>query len=61
MALNNLAVLQFDTHRQAEAEPLYRRSLAIMESAHGSDHPTTQTIAENLAACVAALEAPEGP
>ena len=39
MALNNLAHLYKSQGRNAEAEPLYKRSLAIYEKALGSDHP----------------------
>jgi len=35
--------------RYAEAEPLYRRALAIWEAALGPDHPDTATILNNLA------------
>ena len=38
-ALNNLAVLYRGQGRYAEAEPLYKRSLAISEKALGPDHP----------------------
>ena len=37
--LNNLAVLLQATNRLAEAEPLYRRALAIDERSYGPDHP----------------------
>ena len=35
--------------RYAEAEPLYRRALAIREKAQGPDHPDTATTLNNLA------------
>ena len=38
-----------DTKRPAEAEPLYRRALAIDEAAHGSQHPTVGIRLNNLA------------
>jgi len=38
MPVNNLAVLYRDQGRYAEAEPLYRRSLAISENAFGPGH-----------------------
>ena len=38
-ALNNLAVLLRATNRLDEAEPLFRRALAIDERAYGPDHP----------------------
>ncbi len=37
--LNNLAVLSTSQGRYAEAEPLYKRALAIDEKALGPDHP----------------------
>ena len=47
--LNNLAALYRDQGKYAEAEPLFKRALAIDEKALGPDHPTVATIAENLA------------
>ena len=38
-----------DKARYAEAEPLYRRALAIREAALGPDHPGTATSLYNLA------------
>ena len=32
-----------------EAEPLYKRSLAIKEKVYGSDHPSVATSLNNLA------------
>ncbi len=49
MALNNLAGLYDDQGRYAEAEPLYKRSLAIREKALGPDHPDVATALNNLA------------
>jgi tetratricopeptide (TPR) repeat protein len=47
--LNNLALL-YDTQAQyAQAEPLYKRALAIWEKALGPDHPSVATGLENLA------------
>ena len=37
--LNNLAGLLRDTNRLGEAEPFYRRALAIYEASYGPDHP----------------------
>jgi Tetratricopeptide repeat len=37
--LNNMAELLSDTSRLAEAEPLYRRMLAIMGKSFGPNHP----------------------
>lgn len=42
--LNNLARLLQDTKRLREAEPLMRRSLAILPMALGFDHPNTQGV-----------------
>lgn len=38
-SLNELAVFYHDTGRLSEAEPLYRRELAIQEKGVGQDHP----------------------
>ena len=46
LSLNNLAGLYDDQGRYAEAEPLYKRALAIREKALGPDHPDVATIAE---------------
>ena len=37
------------TNRLAEAEPLYRRALAIDEASFGPDHPDVATDLNNLA------------
>ncbi len=42
-------MLYYDQGRYAEAEPLYRRSLAIREKALGPDHPDTAVSLNNLA------------
>lgn len=55
--LNNLAQLLKATNRLADAEPLYKRALRIMERPCGSDHPNTETVDENLATCVAEIKA----
>jgi tetratricopeptide (TPR) repeat protein len=49
IGLNNLALLYKSLGKYAEAEPLYKRALAIDEKALGPDHPTVATIAGNLA------------
>ncbi len=49
-SLNNLAGLYQAQGKYAEAEPLYQRSLAIMEKALGPDHPDVATSLENYAA-----------
>ncbi len=38
-SLNNLALLYFAQGKYAEAEPLYKRSLSIAETALGPEHP----------------------
>src|SRR5262249_25672954 len=52
--LNNLAVLYSTQGRNAEAEPLLKRSLAITEKAQGPNHPDVTQPLSNLA--VIALE-----
>ena len=47
--LNNLAELLSDTNRLAEAEPLYRRALAITERSFGLEHPNVARGLNNLA------------
>jgi hypothetical protein len=47
--LNNLAQLLQATNRLAEAEPLYRRALAIDEASYGNDHPNVAIHLSNLA------------
>ena len=47
--LNNLALLYDNQGRYAEAEPLFRRSLAIYEKALDPDHPLVATTLNNLA------------
>ena len=48
-SLNNLAELYRAQGRYADAEPLYKRSLAICEKALGPDHPDVATSLNNLA------------
>jgi tetratricopeptide (TPR) repeat protein len=48
-ALNNLALLRGAQGRYAEAEPLYKRSLAIRERTLGPGHPYVATTRNNLA------------
>jgi tetratricopeptide (TPR) repeat protein len=50
-SLNNLALLYVAQARYAEAEPPYKRSLAIYEKALGPNHPEVATVRENLATC----------
>ena len=47
--LNNLAGLYRAQGRYEEAEPLYRRALAIAEKALGPEHPNVVRIKENYA------------
>ncbi len=47
--LNNLAWLYDDQGKYAEAEPLYKRSLAILEKALGQEHSNVATTLENYA------------
>ena len=47
--LNNLAQLLQATNRLAEAEPLFRRALAIDEKSYGPDHPKVAIGLNNLA------------
>ena len=47
---NNLAMLYRGQGRYSDAEPLYKRSLAIFEKALGRDHPNVGTSLNNLAA-----------
>jgi tetratricopeptide (TPR) repeat protein len=49
-ALNNLAQVYGDVGRDAEAEPLYKRSLAVMEKAVGLDSADMAPELNNLAA-----------
>ena len=50
MSLNNLGALYVTQGNYAEAEPLYRRALAIIEKALGPEHPNLATSLENYAA-----------
>ncbi len=49
-SLNNLAALYRAQGKYAQAEPLYRRSLAIVEKALGPEHPQVAQSLENYAA-----------
>jgi tetratricopeptide (TPR) repeat protein len=48
-SLNNLAGLYRAQGRYGEAEPLYQRSLQIVEQQLGADHPDVATSLNNLA------------
>ena len=45
--LNSLARLYSSQAKYEEAEPLYERSLAIMENVFGADHPNTVTLRQD--------------
>src|SRR5262249_41239691 len=49
LSLNNLAELYRAQGRYADAEPLYKRSLAIREKALGADHPYVAVSLNSLA------------
>ncbi len=49
-SLSNLARLYQAQGHYAKAEPLYKRSLAIMEKALGPEHPDVAQSLENYAA-----------
>lgn len=53
-SLNNLALLYGDQGKYDQAEPLYKRSLAISEKAFGPGHPNVATSLENLAVLLVA-------
>jgi hypothetical protein len=56
LILDNVDVaLLRTTNRLAEAEPLYRRALAILRATAGSEHPHTQTVAANYRSLLAAM------
>ena len=57
-ALNNLAELLRATNRPGEAEPLYRRALAIDERSLGPDHPDVARDLNNLAQLLRATNRP---
>src|SRR5476651_1821167 len=47
--LNQQAIQFYQQRRYADAEPLFKRSLAISEKALGPDHPDVATALNNLA------------
>ncbi len=49
-SLNNLALLYHTQGQYAQAEPLFKRALAIAEKALGPDHPNVAMSLNNLAA-----------
>jgi tetratricopeptide (TPR) repeat protein len=42
-------LLYYNQGKYAEAEPLYKRALAISEKALGADHPAVADVLENYA------------
>src|SRR5262249_29877370 len=55
---NNLGGLLRATNRLSEAEPLFRRALAIDERSHGPDHPDVAIRLNNLAGLLQATNRP---
>ena len=53
--LNNLGLLYYQQSKDAAAEPLFNRALAIDEKALGPDHPDVALLAEDLAATLRKL------
>jgi tetratricopeptide (TPR) repeat protein len=53
--LNNLAALYAKTNRRREAEPLYRRALALKESLFGAAHPDIAVTLNNLGVLLKSL------
>lgn len=51
LTLNNLAKIYYNLGDYAKAEPLYKRSLTIMEKALGPHHPRVATVLRNMAEC----------
>ena len=45
---NNLAALYYNQGKYEEAEPLYIKSLKIIEEVLGTNHPNTKVIRKNL-------------
>jgi tetratricopeptide (TPR) repeat protein len=57
--LNNLAELYVKQHKPDQAEPLYRRALAIREAQLGADHPDVAKSRARLAELLQAKPAPK--
>jgi hypothetical protein len=53
-------VVPGDTNRLAEAEPLYRRALAITEKSFGPEHPDVAIRLNNLALLLGDTNRPAG-
>jgi tetratricopeptide (TPR) repeat protein len=60
-SLVSLALLYDLQGRYAEAEPLHRRALAILEQAHGPEHPEAAALVGNLAMGYAAAASRRHP
>jgi hypothetical protein len=56
--LNNLALLYVAQGQPAAAEPLFKRSLAIREKAHGAEHPDVAATLEGISALYAKMGKP---
>jgi hypothetical protein len=56
--LNQCGYFLKERARYGEAKPLYERSLAIREKTLGGEHPTTRTVASNLADLRAEMSPP---
>ena len=54
--LNNLTSVLMDQQRYDEAEPLFRRALAIQQKLLGADHPITKETQANLARLISAKQ-----
>jgi len=54
-SLNNLAGLYYAQGHYAQAEPLFKRALAIDEKAFGPDHPRVAMSLKNLAVLYRAM------
>lgn len=56
LTLNNLAFLHQSQGHYAQAEPLFKRSLAIREKALGPEHPHVATSLENISRLYTKME-----
>lgn len=54
--LNNLGFIHHKQGQYAQAEPLYKRALAICEKSLGIDHPTARITRDNLAGLRIAMD-----
>jgi len=52
IALNSLGIVLHEQGRPAEAEPLYRRALAIHRARPGDERPSTLTVLSNLSTVI---------